>query len=141
MRPILEYAATVWAPHYHTDIYQLEAVQRRAARFAMNCYNRHQSVTEMLHSLEWPTLVKRKYHSKIIMMYKIAHIQPDIPITYSNAVSTRGHHLKMLQPATKVDAYLYSSFPSAVKLWNSLPSNLIKSPSLDNFKCNLAKLN
>ena len=73
VRPILEYAATVWEPHYHTDIYQLEIVQRRAARFAMNCYNYHQSVTEMLHSLEWPTLVKRRNHSKIIMMYKIVY--------------------------------------------------------------------
>ena len=138
VRPILEY--TVWAPHYHTDIYQLEAVQRRTARFAMNCYNHHQSITKMLHSLEWSTLVKRRNHSKIIMMYKIVHkivhIQPDIPITYSNAVNTRGHHLKMLQLATRVDAYLYSFFPSAVKLCNSLPSNLIESPSLDNFKCN-----
>ena len=75
------------------------------------------------------------------IVHKIVHIQPDIPITYSNAVNTRGHHLKVLQPATRVDAYLYSFFPSTVKLWNSLPSNLIESPSLDNFKCNLAKLN
>ena len=31
VRPILEYAATLWAPYHHTDIFQLEAVQRRAA--------------------------------------------------------------------------------------------------------------
>ena len=145
VRPILEYATTVWAPYYHTDIYQLEAVQRRATRFVTNCYDRYQSVTDMLRSLEWPILAQHRDHSKIIMMYKIVHnivhIQPDIPLTYSNAVNTRGHHLKMQQPATRIDAYLHSFFPSAVKLWNSLPSNLIDSPSLDNFKCNLAKLN
>ena len=93
MRPILEYAATVWAPYHHTDIYQLEAVQRRAARFAMNCYDRYQSVTSMLHSLDWPTLTKRRDHLKITMMYKIihniVHIQPDIPLTHSKAVNTR----------------------------------------------------
>ena len=133
MRPILEYTASVWAPYQHTDIYQLEAVHRRAARFVMNCYDRYQSVTDMLRSLEWPILAQHRDHSKI-MMYKICHnivhIQPDIPLTYSNAVNTRGHHLKMQQPATRIDAYLHSFFPSAVKLWNSLPSNLIDPPGL-----------
>lgn len=71
VRPILEYAATICAPyHHHSDIYQLEAVQRRAARFAMNCYDCYQSVTDMLHRLDWPTFEKRRDHAKIIMMYK-----------------------------------------------------------------------
>ena len=73
VKPILEYAATVWAPYYHRDIYQLEAVQRRAARFVVNCYGRYQSVTDILRSLEWPILAQRRDHSKIIMMYKIVH--------------------------------------------------------------------
>ena len=144
VRPILEYAATIWAPYHHSDIYQLEAVQRRAARFAMNCYDRYQSVTDMLHRLDWPTLEKRRDHAKIIKMYKIiyniVHIQPTLPLTYSNTVNTRGHHLKMQQPATRIDTYLHSFFPSAVRLWNSLPATLIDSPSLNNFKCNLANL-
>ena len=145
VRPILEYAVTVWAPYHRTDICQIEAIQRRAARFAMNCYDRHQSVTEMLRKLTWPTLESRRNHFKIIMMFKIVndmiHIQPDVPIIYTTGTNTRGHHLKMQQPATRIDVYLHSFFPSTVKLWNLLPSNLIDSPSLDSFKCNLAKLN
>ena len=145
VRPILEYAVTVWAPYHRTDICQIEAIQRRAARFAMNCYDRHQSVTEMLRKLTWPTLESRRNHFKIIMMFKIVndmiHIQPDVPIIYTTGSNTRGHHLKMQQPATRIDVYLHSFFPSTVKLWNLLPSNLIDSPSLDSFKCNLAKLN
>ena len=139
VRPILEYAAPVWEPYHHTDIYQLEAVQRRAARFVMNCYDHYQSVTKMLHNLEWPTLEQCRDHAKIIMLYKtvhgLVHIQSDIPLTYTNAVNTRGHHLKMQQPSGRIDAYLAidSFFSSAVKLWNSLQSNLIDSPSLDNF--------
>ena len=38
VRPILEYAAVVWAPHTRCDIERLEAVQRRAARFVMSGY-------------------------------------------------------------------------------------------------------
>ena len=66
-------------------------MQRRAARFTMNCYDHYQSVTDMLYNLAWPTLVKRRDYFKIVMMYKIihniAHIQPDIPLTYSKAVN------------------------------------------------------
>ena len=112
VRPILEYAATVWALYHHTDIYQLEAEQRRAARFVTNCYDCYQSVTDMLRSLEWPILAQRRDHSKIIMMYKIVHnivhIQPDIPLTYSNAVNTRGYHLKMQQPCSHQNRCLSS---------------------------------
>ena len=119
VRPILEYAVTVWAPYHRTDICQIEAIQRRAARFAMNCYDRHQSVTEMLHKLTWPTLESRRNHFKIIMMFKIinnmVHIQPDVPITYARRTNTRGHHLKMQQPATRIDVYLHSFFPSTVE--------------------------
>ena len=32
VRPIMEYATSVWDPYYNTDIYKLEKVQRRAAR-------------------------------------------------------------------------------------------------------------
>ena len=31
VRPIMEYAASVWDPFYNTDIYKLEKIQRRAA--------------------------------------------------------------------------------------------------------------
>ena len=54
----------------------------------------------MLYNLAWPTLVKRRDHFKIVMMYKIihniVHIQPDIPLTYSNTVNTGGHRYNLL---------------------------------------------
>ena len=49
VRPILKYAATVWEPYYQTGINQLEAIQRREARFVMNRYDHYQSFTNMLH--------------------------------------------------------------------------------------------
>lgn len=142
VRPILEYAVTVWAPYHQSDIHQLEAVQRRAARFVMNCYDRYQSVSDMLCGLDWPTLAKRRDHFKIIMLYKIiyniVHIQPDLPFTYSNLINyTRGHVLKIQQPATRIDSYLNSFFPSTIKLWNSLPLHVIDSSTLNDFKFKL----
>ena len=36
IRPILEYASTVWSPYTKKNILMIEAVQRRAARFVTN---------------------------------------------------------------------------------------------------------
>ena len=70
VRPILEYACTIWAPHCQRDVQHIEAIQIRAARFTMNRYGRYESVTNMLHQLDWPILYVRRSQQKL-MMYKI----------------------------------------------------------------------
>ena len=41
VRPILEYSSTVWSPYTDKNIINLiESVQRRAARFVTNTYDR-----------------------------------------------------------------------------------------------------
>ena len=52
VRPILEYAVSVWAPHTK----KLESIQWRAARFVMGDFQRTSSVTSMVSSLNWTTL-------------------------------------------------------------------------------------
>ena len=56
VRPIVEYASSVWDPATNNQIHQLEMVQRRAARFTLNRYHNTSSVNNMLSELEWPTL-------------------------------------------------------------------------------------
>ena len=58
IRPILEYASTVWSPYMKKNILMIEAVQRRAARFVTNTYNQTSSVTAMLFRLGWSSVVK-----------------------------------------------------------------------------------
>ena len=59
VRPILEYACSVWDPYTETNIKKLESVQRRAARFVLNRYQNTASVTEMIEQLKWPSLQHR----------------------------------------------------------------------------------
>ena len=40
----MEYAVIVWSPHLRYQIYQLDKVQRSAARFVMNNFSRFSSV-------------------------------------------------------------------------------------------------
>jgi hypothetical protein len=56
VRPHLEYSGTVWDPYTDDLTKKLEAVQRRAARFACRDYSPRSSVREMLNQLEWDTL-------------------------------------------------------------------------------------
>ena len=79
IRQILEYASTVWSPYTKKNILMIEAVQRRAARFVTNTYNRTSSVTAMLFRLGWPSLEQRREIAKTIMMYKILHNMVAVP--------------------------------------------------------------
>ena len=57
VRPIVEYAASAWDPH---TLCNIESVQRRGARFCFNDFSRFSSVTEMLSSLNLPSLQSRR---------------------------------------------------------------------------------
>ena len=75
VRPKLEYSSCVWDPHTKSKIDQYEMVQRSAAtyRYTCNRYHNTSSVTEMLRTLNWPTLEKRRIRTCIIFLYKIIH--------------------------------------------------------------------
>ena len=81
---------------------------------------------------------------KAITMFKIMHQLLDIPTDDILKPATsnyclRGHSMKLLQPNTRVDSYLHSFFPSAIKIWNNLPNNLVTCSSVDQFKVRLAE--
>ena len=79
VRSKLEYGCTVWDPHLKKDIDKIEMVQRRAARFVCRDYGRESSVTEMLRSLDWPTLEQRRKDKRINMLNNIVTGSVAIP--------------------------------------------------------------
>ena len=68
VKPILEYASTVWSPHTQRDI-------DATARFVTNNYFRYTSVTKMLSNLSWSTLTRCRNEQKARMLYKIINCQ------------------------------------------------------------------
>jgi hypothetical protein len=81
VRPLLEYASSVWDPHITSDIQKIEMVQRRAARFVTRNYSKIPgSMTDILHQLQWPTLEQRRIESRLTVMFKIQHELIAIPI-------------------------------------------------------------
>ena len=80
VHPILEYASSVWDPHTTANIQKLESVQRRAARFCLNDHSRYSSVTNILLSLNLPSLHSRRKSTKLMTMYKIYIINGNLHI-------------------------------------------------------------
>ena len=108
VRPIVEYAATTWAPFTDTETRKIEMVQRRAARFVSNDYRRTSSVTEMISTLGWDTLQKRRDLARLSMMYSIVHHLVDIPVEpYLTPLTsmTRGHDSRFFKIRTSNTTY------------------------------------
>jgi len=83
-------------------------------------------VTRLLTTLGWPSLETRRSYLKVILTYKILKNLITTPSNNFRPVNynTRGHqhHFQHLQCTS--DSYKYSFFPSAIRLWNSLPLNI-----------------
>ena len=85
VRPQLGYVASVGP--VDTNISQIEAVQRRAARFTLGDYRRTSSVSSMLHQLKWDDLITRRQQSKVTMFI------PSYPLTGRNTVIFSGRSI------------------------------------------------
>jgi hypothetical protein len=143
VRPKLEYASAAWDPHLKKDIASLERIQRKAARFCSQNYNRCTSVTDMMKDLEWDTLEMRRRKARLTTMYKLSHDLVDIDSSkflihsFENR-TRRSHQFKFRIPYANKDVFKYSFFPRTIADWNCLPEEIVTSRSLDSFKSNLA---
>ena len=136
VRPILDYACTVWSPYTQVNTQKLEMVQRRAARFIVNNYSHLASVTEMLNRLNLPSLSSRRDNMKLITLCKLINHHISIPnngLTLLHT-STRGHPYQYSRSFSRLDCHLHSFFPSVIKLWYNLPLNTVEATSLESFK-------
>ena len=75
VRPLVEYASSVWDPYHQKDIHRLDMVQRRAARYVSNRHGNRSRVDSMLEHLEWRPLEQRRRDARLTMLFKIANDQ------------------------------------------------------------------
>jgi len=81
VRPTLEYAASVWDPYQEYLTYDIEKIQRCAARWVLSDYSYYSSVTDMLNRLKWPTLQERRHVNRISQFHKIVYqLTPSIQL-------------------------------------------------------------
>ena len=75
------------------------------------------------------------------MVYRITHDLIDIPASQFFHPLLRGGHdygHRFQIPYCRTDVFKYSFFPSAIRLWNQLPSSMATSVSIEAFKERLA---
>jgi hypothetical protein len=140
VRPKMEYASTVWNPYTCDQVNALEAVQRQAARFVCNNYERTASVTQMLQRLEWDSLATRRLLNQCAMFFKIHHglVNITFPIVVTPHVRPgRTTNTLSYQPIrSRVNTYRYSFFVRTIPIWNGLPQPVISAETGSQFQAN-----
>ena len=114
-------------------------VQRRAARYICNRYHNTSSVSDMLNTINLPSLAERRLRTRLVMMYTVAFHLVAVPSVILIVTRTRKYHpLTFRQIHTSKDTYRHSFFPYTIPQWNQLPSiislNLVHIPSVVCFR-------
>ena len=137
VRPILEYCTPIWSPYLLKDINKIESVQRYFTRRLFP--DKHYSYAERLVLTNLDTLESRRIKSDVIMCFKIINNLVDIDPTNffnfnSNPHNTRGHPLKLIKQIYTSNSLANSFVNRCVNCWNALPSSIVLSPTLSQFK-------
>ena len=140
VRPQLEYASTVWDPYTAKDAHNLEAVQRRAARWVVRRHRQTSSVDDMLSQLQWPTLQDRRRKARLTTFFRYATNTLVIntsrkPTPNPEKRSTRQTHpLTYKLPSCRTSYRQQSFFPRTIGEWNRLPAEAVLSATVEGFK-------
>ena len=143
VRPLLEYASTVWNPFLVKDIDLLENVQRSFTKRL--CGMKNYSYKRRLQVLNSEPLEIRRIKADLIEVYKVFHqldcLQFEKFFKLSSRVSRHGH-LNNLQ-VQRFDKEIFKNFWSnrVVKIWNALPSEVVLSENIRIFKSRLLSIN
>ena len=139
VRPHLEYAVQCWSPHYVKDITVLERVQRRATKLIPAIRNLPYSTR--LQRLHLHSLELRRIRGQLIEVFKILNGFDEAEnLLFRNCNSvTRNNGCKLRGSRFKTDIAKNFFSNRIVNAWNLLPSSLVSSDSINQFKNRLDK--
>jgi hypothetical protein len=138
VRPHLEFANVAWHPMFKRDVVLLEKVQHRATRILPEL--RKLSYEERLRKMQLPSLVYRRLRGDMIEVYKYLHGiykvsgDPILTLLESAGMVTRGHDYKLHKARVSIRIRENFFANRVVKIWNSLPAEVVCAPSLNVFK-------
>ena len=125
---------------YKTDVQEIEKVQRRATKLVKSI--RKMEYPERLKMLNLTTLTYRRKRTDILQVYRIINKIDNLDYKdffIKNERDTRGHKWKFIKP-TAISKLRQNTFSvRVINDWNSLPTEVVESPSLNSFKNALEK--
>ena len=108
------------------------------SKFATNRYHNTSSVSNMLSSLQWPTIQQRRLNIRMCMIYKIIHNLVAIPqdnyFIPKCRLTPNQHPYTFMQYQPSRDYFKFSFFPRSIPQLNSLPTTIVMAPSLVSFQ-------
>ena len=141
VRPHLEYACSVWAPHTHKNILSIERVQMFGVKMISGEWNAPYS--ENLNHLGLVSLERRRLDLSLCLLFKYVNSLCFFPegIIAKKHVSgynlRTSHPLLLEQPFSRTKSSYFSFIPHSISIWNSLPSSIVCASSFKTFKCML----
>ena len=142
VRPMLEYASTVWSPSHITLIKKIESVQRRFSKRLHGLANI--SYQQRLTALDLESLERRRLRADLITTYKIIFSLLDVNaaqfFTFPNNPVTRGHRYRITRTRFRVDVRRHSFAIRVIEPWNNLPEDHTNFTNLSTFKSSLKKI-
>ena len=133
----MEYASSIWSPHQKEYVDDLETVQKRAARRIFKDFSRDTHGSDLVKKLNLEELKQRRNASRATMMYKVTSGEINVilrPGTLTPKVSKTRQQHGFVVPHSRTDVYLYSFFPVAIRMWNSLPGAAPSATSVEAFR-------
>jgi hypothetical protein len=145
VRPLLEYASSVWSPCYNYAIDKLESVQRRFTKQFPNLES--MDYPSRLSALKLPSLERRRLEADLLLTYKIIFGIVDVEAdTYfklrdNDITTTRGNKYKLVSNQCRTVQRLNFFSERVIVAWNSLPASLVNFSSVSTFKKTLQNAN
>ena len=140
IRPVLEYASTVWNTGYLQDIRKLESVQRLWTRQIRGL--EEEEYGTRLRELDLYSVKGRLLRADLLKCWKIFHgkclIAPADLWDTSSDSRTRGHQYKINIRRCQIDARARYFTERVAHDWNSLPSWAVSAATVKEFKSALA---
>ena len=138
VRPHLEYAQAVWAPHSQKYVNMLENVQIRATKLVDGLGNIEYS--QRLRQLNLPTLAFRRMRGDMIEVYK--HFRKYDQNTISSSFlpkqrASRKHEFQLHEHRARDGirgAQTNSFYFRSARTWNNLPKSVVNAENINVFK-------
>ena len=137
-----DYCLTLWGSCALKNLNLLQRIQNRAARIITKNFDRDVNSVEIVGNLGWMTMEQRFKYFVLLLTYKCVNNFAPVYLTNMLTAAQDEHfHATRLAitkgftlPRIKTEYYKGSFRYQAAKLWNSLPSNLRCSSSVNSFK-------
>ena len=113
----------------------LERIQHYAARFVANDHRRTTSPTNLVLTLNWQTLERRRIIKQAMTFFKI--LNNIIKISPPSGLRTRSHnrhHRSRLNTVVYSTRLVYSFYPRAIRIWNTIPKEITEITQPESFQ-------